>query len=236
MTKETTLVRVNFLRSVANRISEVMDAITTKPEEGVTTARELLDELHKILPRESLAELTSMELTGISGSLVEVKDRKDLGIFLKEDDKNRVNALVLMSGTKTVESILLDSIYPRWELPALFPENGIPRETTFNSRQVPTFHTDQEPEPAKATKPEAPSAPGKEEFAPVTEEEFYELPNKSLVRVIDGDTGQEVVGTRTRKGRWALSTVARPVNDAEAWETLLDSSEDDEVYWLISTE
>lgn len=246
MTEETSLARVAFLRSVANRLSEVINAIATKPEEGVTAARELLEDLCKSLPRESLAEIDSMELNGISGCLVEVKDRLDLGIFLKEDNDNRLRrGLVLMSGTKTIESILLSTIYPRWDLPALFPDNGFPRATTRSSFQSLNLSTEPENEPIEAnpTDPEAPSTlgnqeelPDNEEFVPVAEEEFYELPNKSLVRVIDQETGQEIVGTRTRKGRWALSNVAKPVNDVEAWEILLDASEDDEVYLLVVSE
>lgn len=243
MTKEISLARVAFLRSVANRLTEVINALSTKPEEGVTAARELLEDLYKALPRESLAELTSIELASISGCLVEVRDRLDLGIFLKEDEYNHGDGLVLMSGTKTVEAILLNSVYPRWDLPALLPDNGIPRETTRDSHPVTSFTPEPESKPAKASEPESPSAPGNreelsdnEEFIPVAEEEFYELPNKSLVRVIDQETGQEIVGTRTRKGRWALSNVAKPVNDVEAWEILLDASEDEEVYLLIVSE
>lgn len=231
MTEETSLARVAFLRSVANRLSEVINAIATKPEEGVTAARELLEDLCKSLPRESLAELDSMELNGISGCLVEVKDRLDLGIFLKEDNDNRLRrGLVLMSGTKTIESILLSTIYPRWELPALFPENGIPRETTRDNYQPSTVHTEQATEPTKDTKPETPSAPGNEELVAISEAEFKALPNKSLVSVTDKETGKEVVGTRTRKGRWAIDSASRPMNDAEAWELLADTSEDGEVY------
>lgn len=245
MIAEPTVQRVISLRDLATRLGNVLEAIVTQQDSGIDDARELLEELHKILPRESLAELNSFELNNISGCLIEVEDRIDLGIFLKEDDNNNRHGLVLMSATKTVESVHLDSIYPRWDLPALFPDNGFPRAATRSSFQSLNLSTEPENEPieAKPTDPEAPSTLGKqeelpdnEEFVPVAEEEFYELPNKSLVRVIDQETGQEIVGTRTRKGRWALSNVAKPVNDVEAWEILLDASEDDEVYLLVVSE
>lgn len=245
MIAEPTVQRVISLRALATRLGDVLEAIIKQQDSGIDDARELLEELHKILPRESLAELNPSEMHNVHGCLIEVKERRDLGIFLKEDDNNYLHGLVLMSATKTVESVHLDSIYPRWDLPALFPINGFPRETNRSRLQSINLATDlgTEPVEAKTPEPEAPSAPGEcdepaknEEFVLVTEEEFYELPNKSLVRVVDKETGQEIVGTRTRKGRWALSNVAKPVNDVEAWEILLDSSEDDEVYLLVVSE
>lgn len=245
MIAEPTVQRVISLRDLATRLGAVLEAIITQQDNGIDDARELLEELHKILPRESLAELNPTEIHTVHGCLIEVKERRDLGIFLKEDDNNNRHGLVLMSATKTVESIHLDSIYPRWDLPTLFPDNGFPREINRSGLQSINLASDLGTEPieAKATDPETPNAPGNqeelpdnEEFVPVTEEEFYELPNKSLVRAIDKETGQEIVGTRTRKGRWALSNVAKPVNDVEAWEILLDASEDDEVYLLVVSE
>ncbi|AMJ43672.1 hypothetical protein [Corynebacterium stationis] len=245
MIEQPTVQRTISLRDVANRLGDVLEAIVTQQDGGIDDARKLLEQLHEVLPRESFLELTEDEILTMSGSLVEVIERQDLGIFLIQHPSQDLHGLVLMSATRTVESIPLGTIYPRWELPSIFPAEGINRTTTRINREILTLDEATPEENNNETKPQSPptpqkkttpSAPGKEEFVPVTEEEFYELPNKSLVRVIDRETGQEVVGTRTRKGRWALSTVARPVNDAEAWETLLDSSEDDEVYWLVSTE
>lgn len=249
MTDGITLERVISLRDLASRLGEVLEALVVKPEDGVEPARNLLEEMHKILPRQSFSELDADEVHDNTGYLVEVRDRSDLGIFLTVDNTNYSYGLVLMTNDKRVHSVNYKDIYPRWELPGILPAGGIPVNTTRITSEKITLTTEPpvlpsnkllSPRDSKLEKEirkqlelpeqEAPSAPGDEELVEISEAEFKALPNKSLVSVTDKETGKEVVGTRTRKGRWAIDSASRPMNDAEAWELLADTSEDGEVY------
>lgn len=234
MTEPITLARTKSFRALANDLGSILEQIVTDPTAAAHSARELLGELHEALPRQSLAELVGGEILGLIGTIVEIRATEYLGILIGEKEKAKElprQGLVLLclpdQKAETITAELTD-IYPRWDLPSLLPAEGIPVTTTRagdlsatpkKASGLPTEQAANEPVGAALKDTDSASAPGSPEYVVVSEEEFYELPNKSKVRSVNLP-GQEITGTRTRKGRWVLSSIGRTMNDVEAWNEL----------------
>lgn len=206
----------NSFRTMVIRLSHVVEHMALDPISGCQDAIQLLDDLYTLLPQQSVAELTNDVRTLLSGVLASTTDHDQLVLIV---DASGDKVQVLTTDTLRAKFLSPNNVYPRYDLPLVFPPGGIPASCsriTFQ-RMKTAFDTDED----FLVKPRWLSSfwASDDQFVDINYKQFKNLPPRAVVRV-KNDCDSYVLAQRIRSDQWKICGYSDVFTDEQAWDHL----------------